>query len=60
MARHVVAALLNAAAGLSPVLTVATVKGIWSEYITKGYFEPTAGVQWGDAQIVSYLVSTMT
>jgi len=60
VARHVVAALLNAMAGLTPVLTVAAVKGIWSEYITKGYFEPTAGVYWGDAQIVSYLVSTMT
>lgn len=60
VARHVVAALLNAAAGLTPVLTVAAVKGIWSEYITKGYFEPTAGVQWGDAQIVSYLESTMS
>jgi hypothetical protein len=60
LARHVVAALLNAAAGLTPVLTVAAVKGIWSEYITKGYFEPTAGVHWGDAQIVSYLTSTMT
>jgi hypothetical protein len=59
VARHVVAALLNAAAGWTPVLTVAGVNGIWSEYITKGYFEPTAGVHWGDAQIVSYLLSTM-
>lgn len=59
VARHVVAALLNAAAGWTPTLTVAMVRGIWNEYITKGYFEPTAGVHWGDAQIVSYLVSTM-
>lgn len=59
VARHVVAALLNAAAGLTPVLTIAAIQGIWNEYITKGYFEPTAGVHWGDAQIVSYLLSTM-
>jgi hypothetical protein len=60
LARHVVAALLNAAAGLTPVLTIAAVQGIWTEYITQGYFEPTAGVHWGDAQIVSYLTSTMS
>ena len=60
LARHVVAALLNAAAGLTPVLTVAVVQTIWSEYISKGYFEPTAGVHWGDAQIVSYLLATMS
>lgn len=59
VARDVVAALLNAAAGLTPVLSVAQVKGIWSEYITQGYYEPTAGVHWDEAQIVTYLASTM-
>jgi hypothetical protein len=60
VARYVVAGLLNAAAGRTPVLSIAVIKDIWGEYITKGYFEPTAGVHWGDVQIVSYLVSTMT
>ena len=59
VARHCVAALLNAAAGWAPVLTVTAVKDIWNEYITKGYFEPTAGVHWDDSQIVNYLLSTM-
>jgi len=59
VARHCVAAFLNAAAGWTPVLTVTAVKDIWNEYITLGYFEPTAGVHWDDSQIVNYLLSTM-
>jgi hypothetical protein len=60
VARAIVGALLNVAAGLTPVLSIAQVKGIWSEYITNGYFEPTAGVHWDDAQIVTYLASMTT
>jgi len=64
VARHIVATLLNVAAGLAPVLTVPEVMGIWREYILSGgggsgYFEPTAGVRWYHAEIVDYLVSTM-
>jgi hypothetical protein len=58
VARHVVSALLNAQAGLTPALSAQTVKGIWKEYATRGYFEPTAGVQWNAQDIVTYLVST--
>jgi hypothetical protein len=58
VARGVVTALLNAHAGLTPVLPVQTVKGIWKEYLTTGYYEPTAGVQWGEQQILTYLTST--
>jgi hypothetical protein len=58
--RHITAALLNAAAGLTPVLTTSAVVGIWNEYVTKGYFEPTAGVHWNAAQIVEYLDTTQT
>jgi hypothetical protein len=60
VARGVVTALLNAHAGLTPVLTVPQVKTIWKEYITTGYYEPTAGVQWGEQQILTYLASTQT
>lgn len=56
---HIVAALLNAAAGLTPVLSVTDVIGIWNEWASKGYFEPTANVQWNSAQIVDYLKTTM-
>ena len=58
---HIVAALLNAASGKTDgVLTVATVKAMWSECQTKGYFEPMAGVKWTPAQVVAYLKTTMT
>lgn len=57
---HIVAALLNAVSGKTDgVLTVATVKSMWSECQIKGYFEPIAGVKWTPAQVVTYLKSTM-
>lgn len=60
VAQYCTAALLNAASGWTPVLTEARVKGIWSEYCTQGFFEPTAGVKWYGDDIVAYLSSTMT
>jgi len=57
VARHVVAALLNAQAGYTPAVSAQVVKGIWHEYTSKGYFEPTAGVQWGSQEILTYLSS---
>jgi hypothetical protein len=56
---HIVAALLNAQRGLTPVLSVTDVIGIWNEWVSKGYFEPTANVRWNAAQIVEYLKTTM-
>ena len=48
VARHIVAALLNAAKNwTSPeVLSVTTVKLVWLSFTQKGYYEPTAGIQW--------------
>jgi hypothetical protein len=59
--RHIVAALLNAYAGFTPltILSVAKIKEIWSQYASTGYFSPVTGVQWDHGQIVAYLVSTM-
>jgi hypothetical protein len=57
VAHYAVAVLLNIAAGWTPVITVKVVKEIWSEYITKGYFDPTAGIHWDEAQIVQYFKS---
>lgn len=57
---HCVAALLNARMGWTPVLTEAQVRNIFNEWNLKGYFEPTAGVKWYGADIVTYLKSTMT
>ncbi len=59
LAQHIVAALLNAQAGKTPVLTVANVKTIWSECTAKGCYEPTAGVRWYPREIVAYLETTM-
>ena len=59
VARHIVAALLNAQKGWTTVMTVAGIKNIWNSYRTLGYFEPTAGVRWYHDQIQNYLESTM-
>lgn len=59
LARYIVAALLNAAASLTPVLSVNAVKGIWNEYLATGSFSPSSGVHWNHDEIVSYLLTTM-
>lgn len=58
IARLLIASLLNVAQGWVSVLTAPLVQDIWTEYMTKGYFEPTAGVKWYHDDIVSYLGST--
>ena len=58
VARDIVAALLNAQAGLTPVLTVIAVKHIWSEFITTGFFSPQSGAHWNADEIISYLATT--
>jgi hypothetical protein len=59
LGRHISAALLNARLGLTPVLREATVQNMWNDYLARGYYEPTAGVRWGPAEIVTYIKSTM-
>lgn len=56
---YIAAALLNSASGRTPFLSQATVRQMWNDLLLKGYYEPTAGIQWGSTQIVSYLQSTM-
>ena len=63
-AMYVVAALLNAAAGLTPVLLVPAVKDIWSEYGASGYgtagsFSPSSGAHWNALEIAEFLLTTM-
>jgi len=57
--RYMVAALLNARSGRTPVLDETGVRTMWNDLVNHGYFEPTAGVQWTGAEIVAYLKSTM-
>lgn len=57
---HIAAALLNAASGKTQgVLDESAVIGMWSEWVDKGHFEPSAGVEWKSAKIVMYLQTTM-
>lgn len=59
VARAIVAALLNAASGkTNGVLDVIGVKNIWASYMSKGYYEPTAGIRWYDNEIISWINST--
>jgi hypothetical protein len=57
---HIVAALLNARMGWTDVLTVQAVKDMFNEWAAKGYYEPSAGIKWYGADIVTYLKTTMT
>ena len=60
LARAIVAAWLNAAQGWTPVLSTKMVQDIWSEYLSMGYFSPSAGVKWYHDDIMTYLASTQT
>jgi hypothetical protein len=55
---HLVASYLNAMAGWTSFLTVQRIQSMFSEWSSRGYFEPTAGVRWDAAQIVDYLQLT--
>jgi hypothetical protein len=59
LGRYVTAALLNARAGRTPVLSEFGVRSMWNDVVNLGFYEPTAGVQWGPAQIVAYIKTTM-
>jgi len=60
VAQYVVAALLNVGPPvLTPVLSAAAVKDIWSEFATNGSFSPSAGASWSAAEIIAYLQTTM-
>lgn len=57
---HLIGAYLNKLGGNGAIIpdvaiTVDGILKIWSEYITKGFYAPTTGVQWGAEQIVTYL-----
>lgn len=62
VAFHLIGAYLNTMGGngavIPPnVITEQGVRDIWAEYASKGYYEPTASVQWGPDQIKNYLIS---
>ncbi len=62
VAFHLIGAYLNCCGGNgavipSNVMTPSRVLEIWTEWRTKGYFNPTAGVKWYAADIKNYLIS---
>ena len=59
LGRYTVAALLNARSGRSPMLSETVVRNMWNDLLNRGYFEPTAGVRWGAAEIVAYIQTTI-
>jgi hypothetical protein len=59
LGRYIVAALLNARAGRTPVLSESNVRSMWNDIVNRGYYEPTAGVRWTPAEIVAYIRTTM-
>lgn len=59
---HLIAAYLNKLGGNGAVIPDNVIKveeilNIWSEYVTKGYFEPMATVKWYGEDIKTYLIS---
>ncbi len=58
LGRHLVAAYLNAVSGFTPFLPVETIRAMFTQWQSKGYFSPTASVQWDAPQIVEYLQAT--
>lgn len=59
LGRYMVAALLNARSGRTPVLNETGVRNMWNDLVNRGYYEPTAGVRWSAPEIVSYIRTTM-
>ena len=57
---YIVAGLLNAQAGMTPVLDPSQVRNLWNECAGRGFYEPTAGVKWGPNQVVAYLKTTIS
>jgi hypothetical protein len=59
LGRYIVAAMLNACSGRTPVLSQAAVRAMWNDMVNLGYYEPTGGIRWGAREIISYLKTTM-
>jgi hypothetical protein len=69
LAKHMVAGALNATTSRTPaqIASVPILKNIYTAYVTKGFYEPTAGIRWdcdsaipaGAGGITPWLQSTM-
>jgi hypothetical protein len=59
LGRYIVAALLNACSGRTPVLNETQVRAMWNSMVATGYYEPAPGVRWSPSQLIAYLQTTM-
>jgi hypothetical protein len=59
LGRYIVAALLNACSGRTPVLTESEVRTMWNNVVATGYYEPVPGVRWSPRELMAYLDTTM-
>jgi len=59
LGRYVVAALLNARAGRTRMLTETTARNIWNDLVNRGYYEATAGVRWDVPKVIAYIKTTI-
>ena len=59
LGRYIVAALLNARSGRTPMLSETNVRAMWNDLVNRGYYEPTAGIRWGATEIVAYIKTTI-
>lgn len=59
LGRYIVAALLNARSGRTPMLSETNVRAMWNDLLNRGYYEPTAGIRWGAGEIVAYIKTTI-
>lgn len=56
--REFVLAYLNFSSGKIGFIDLTQLQTMWSELATSGHYSPTAGVNWGNVEVASYLNST--
>lgn len=59
MGQYILAAYLNVLSKRVNFLSVESLRALWVEWSTKGYYAPMAGQQWFANDIVGYLYGTM-
>jgi hypothetical protein len=59
VAQYIMAAYLNVLSGKVNFISIEALKAAWTEWSTKGYYEPMAGQKWYASDIVGYLAGTM-
>jgi hypothetical protein len=59
MAQYMLAAYLNVLSGRVNFVNIETLRSVWNEWVSKGYYAPMAGQQWYANDIVGYLRGTM-